>query len=58
MEGLKAESYNFAYGFNEGQVTVELIDGNLCKGIGVNLFMNSRIYPCKEDREDKHTHNY
>lgn len=52
------ESYNFAYGFNEGQATVELIDGKLCKGIGVNLFMNNRIYPGKEDREEKNAHNF
>jgi hypothetical protein len=34
----------FSYGHNCGSHTTTLIGGNLCKAIGVNIFLGSQIY--------------
>jgi hypothetical protein len=58
LEDLAVQGYNFAYGFNEGSKTVELIDGKLCRAIGVNIYFEGKIYPEQSDRNLKKCHNY
>jgi hypothetical protein len=36
---------------------VELVEGKLCRAIGVNIFIDHRIFPNKLDRDGNNVHN-
>jgi len=41
---VEVKGYTFAFGFNEGSKTVELINDKICRAIGVNIFLDGHIY--------------
>lgn len=42
-------TYNYVYGFNKGINTVEVINGKICRAVGVNIFLDGEIYPIQGD---------